>query len=406
LTFTADLSGYDSYQWIETGSGTVSITTTNTKTETFAGTYCYIVRVQNANGCWSAFSDTVSGTVYALPATPVINPVTSVCDGATLTFTTNAVATEYEWVETVSGSAPTTTTLGEISQTDPGVYVYKVRVKDTNGCWSEYSAEVSGEVYSSFAAPVIEPSGTVAICEGDSLTLSAETGFANYTWYNNGILLSSGSTNTIRVSAGNYTVAVVTAEGCTSDISDATTVEIVAYPAKPIITAAGLSADKVVWRQVGTGIVFEVSNKTDEVIYQWYHGGVALGQGEALSLAAVQITDAGKYSVVARTIKAQCETESDEVDLQIAAAVYVPKLVTPNGNDQNDNLYIKGLAMYPHNELIIVNRWGNEVFRTKDYVNGSWTGDNLPDDTYFYRLKLVDFNGRASETTGYFHLKK
>jgi gliding motility-associated-like protein len=154
--------------------------------------------------------------------------------------------------------------------------------------------------------------------------------------------------------------------------------------------------------------VFEVGNKVDELVYQWYHNGSVIsgGQGEALHLTALRLTDAGLYTVSATTAKAQCTTESDAIELKMKEDVFIPRLLTPNGDGDNDNLFITGLEIYTHNELIIINRWGNEVFRTKDYLNGSWAGGTLPDGVYFYRLRLVEANGYTDVKNGYFHLKK
>jgi gliding motility-associated-like protein len=404
LTFTT-ATGFENYEWV-IGSDVV-VNQSNTITQTTVGTYTYKVRVQDNHGCWSAYSNAVSGTIYALPSKPVINPVSNVCYGGTLTFTTASGYVEYEWKETNSGAVVTSAS-NTISQTNSGTYNYIVRVKNANGCWSEYSDAVSGEVYPAFVTPVIEPSGTVSICAGDELTLTATTGFATYTWYRNGKEIGSGAANTKVISeAGKYTVKVTTSYGCGSGTSEEVTVEVISYPTKPIIAADGLSDGKV-WRRVGMNIVFEVSNRVDTLIYQWYHNGSVIsgGQGEALYLTGLRLTDAGNYTVTAKTQKAGCSTESDNAELIMRDNVYVPRLVTPNSDNENDDLNIKGLEIYPRNELIIINRWGNEVFRTRDYVNGSWKGDNLPDGVYFYKLRLIEANGYTEEMTGYFHLKR
>jgi gliding motility-associated-like protein len=406
LTF-ATTSGYVQYEWVETtGNGTV-INASNTAVQTAAGSYTYKVRVQNANGCWSEFSNEVSGEIYAVPSKPVIGAVVNVCYGGTLTFTTAAAGVvQYEWTETLGGAVVTNTS-NTISQTNAGTYAYTLRVQNANGCWSGYSDTVSGEIYPSFVMPVISPS-EISICADDEVTLAATSGFAIYAWYHNGNLVETSVSNTYTANeAGIYTVEVETNDGCESGISEGAIIEIIPYPTKPVIKADGLS-DSVVWRKTGMNIVFEVSNKVDALIYQWYHNGtmIAGGQGEALNLASLILNDAGIYTVTATTQKAQCTTESDIVKLIMRSDVFIPRLITPNNDGENDNLTIRGLEIYPHNELIVINRWGNEVFRSKDYVNGTWKGDNLPDGAYFYKLRLIESNGYTEEKTGYFHLKR
>ena len=54
---------------------------------------------------------------------------------------------------------------------------------------------------------------------------------------------------------------------------------------------------------------------------------------------------------------------------------------------------------YFSNELVIFNRWGMVVHETRNYRN-TWRGEDQPDGTYYYALKLDD--GR--EFTGHLTL--
>ncbi len=65
----------------------------------------------------------------------------------------------------------------------------------------------------------------------------------------------------------------------------------------------------------------------------------------------------------------------------------IPNLFTPNGDGINDTFEINGLANFAENELTIVNRWGNEVYRAKGYQN-NWTGEGLNEGTYYYLLRV------------------
>jgi gliding motility-associated-like protein len=70
-----------------------------------------------------------------------------------------------------------------------------------------------------------------------------------------------------------------------------------------------------------------------------------------------------------------------------AVYIVVPTLFTPNGDGKNDVFEIVGLDKYTENELIIVNRWGNEIYRQHNYSN-TWTGDGLSEGTYYYLLRV------------------
>jgi gliding motility-associated-like protein/uncharacterized repeat protein (TIGR01451 family) len=67
--------------------------------------------------------------------------------------------------------------------------------------------------------------------------------------------------------------------------------------------------------------------------------------------------------------------------------IKMPTLFTPNGDGVNDTFEIRGLNQFAENELVIVNRWGNEVYRMKNYQN-DWSGISLNEGTYYYLLKV------------------
>jgi len=65
----------------------------------------------------------------------------------------------------------------------------------------------------------------------------------------------------------------------------------------------------------------------------------------------------------------------------------IPNTFTPNGDGKNDTFQIKGRENYDSIDLVIYNRWGDEVFRRNNYQD-DWDGSNLNEGTYYYLLKL------------------
>ncbi|MBI1192259.1 MAG: T9SS type B sorting domain-containing protein [Bacteroidetes bacterium] len=80
---------------------------------------------------------------------------------------------------------------------------------------------------------------------------------------------------------------------------------------------------------------------------------------------------------------------SDVPVLPTVPDLFIPDVITPNGDGFNDEWTITALQAFDQHEIWIINRWEHEVFRTDAYQN-DWNGDNLPDGTYFYILRVFD----------------
>lgn len=73
-------------------------------------------------------------------------------------------------------------------------------------------------------------------------------------------------------------------------------------------------------------------------------------------------------------------------------SLFIPNLFTPNGDGNNDTFEIRGLELFAENDLIIVNRWGNQVYKSDNYRN-DWTGEGLNEGTYYYILRVKERTG-------------
>lgn len=71
--------------------------------------------------------------------------------------------------------------------------------------------------------------------------------------------------------------------------------------------------------------------------------------------------------------------------------LFIPNLFTPNGDGANDKWVIRDLQKFPDNEVVIMNRWGDAVFKKEPYddsFDGKLWGKDLPEGTYYYILKV------------------
>ena len=97
----------------------------------------------------------------------------------------------------------------------------------------------------------------------------------------------------------------------------------------------------------------------------------------------------------------------------IDANVTIPEGFSPNGDNDNDLLIIKGLNVFTKAEIIIFNRNGQIVYESGEGYKNNWDGTNkgvnpslgtaLPEGIYFYVFK---FNGQQRQPiTGNIYIK-
>jgi gliding motility-associated-like protein len=76
-------------------------------------------------------------------------------------------------------------------------------------------------------------------------------------------------------------------------------------------------------------------------------------------------------------------------------ALFIPNVITPNGDFRNDQFVIKNLP--DKFKLTILGRWGTEIFTTTD-KNKMWpekpATDNITEGLYFYVLQITQPEGK------------
>ena len=102
-------------------------------------------------------------------------------------------------------------------------------------------------------------------------------------------------------------------------------------------------------------------------------------------------------------IKVNGMTDTARVVMEInCIPCVIPNGISPNGDVTNQFFVIDCITNYPGNELTIFNRWGNEVYHSKNYQNNwdaKYQGKDLPDGTYFYHIQFND--GVTKDKSGY-----
>jgi len=92
------------------------------------------------------------------------------------------------------------------------------------------------------------------------------------------------------------------------------------------------------------------------------------------------------------------DIDKDGVPDYIDPDFFVPEGISPNGDGINDQLYVRGLKskVFTNPQIIVVNRWGQEVFNSGIGYKNDWdgkatqTGQTLPDGVYYLIFKYAD----------------
>ncbi|MFK7102238.1 gliding motility-associated C-terminal domain-containing protein [Flavobacterium oreochromis] len=79
--------------------------------------------------------------------------------------------------------------------------------------------------------------------------------------------------------------------------------------------------------------------------------------------------------------------------------------VSKSRNEKNDKLFIRGIDLFPNNNITIYNRYGNEIYYKEHYINeNGWDGNNSESGTYFYILSFRTQNGETQTRKGFIQL--
>ena len=219
------------------------------------------------------YSTIGTGTVYetstwtiGTTTTPSLN--TKVLAAAGITYVQNQLATGYVNFGFVGGSTSLQSIYGYNNTT------YSVRL----------------EISYNPPAPTatITTTGNTTFCQGNSVTLNANTGTGlSYQWKNNGSNISGTNSSYTASSSGSYTVQVTNSSGCAS-ISNPTIVTSNSLPVATLSNTGSLTFCQ-------GGSVTLNTNLGSGLTYQWKKNGVIIS---GITTSSYIATTTGSYTVV------------------------------------------------------------------------------------------------------------
>ena len=150
----------------------------------------------------------------------------------------------------------------------------------------------------------------------------------------------------------------------------------------------GINSDTI---NQGEETTIFVIDAVDTYMYEWSDGS----SDEEITVSPEETTT---YSVTI-TDEMGC-TSTDEITIVVRlpecddSDVFLPTAFSPNGDGVNDVLFLRS-NFIDAMELTIFNRWGEEVFVSKDQSlgwDGTYKGEMLAPDVYAYTLRVICIN--------------
>lgn len=405
----------------------------------------YTVEADDGN-CPSGASASFSNAAQTPPpVVPVVSTAQSTCtsDG---TATINNYDANLTYIFTPTG--PSVGGGGLISGMVAGTS-YTVDVSD-GSCNSGQSASFS--VSAQLATPVAVVSGSLTYCTGENTTLTASGGIG-YDWTDAGGT-SIGSSASVTVTQGTYTVTVVNSDGCsdteTVTVTEASSLTITIAGTlsfcpgeNTVLTASGgtsylwsngSTTASITVTQAGTydvtGTTGGCSGVASETVTELTTIPVNLGTDISVCEDSVVVLDAGSgyasyvwdsgettqaitpltsgsYSVTAVHANGCSESASvnvvfNECIVEEDFTVYIPNAFTPNSDRDNDVFRIYSTNVLEL-ELRIFNRWGEQIFINRG-VNSTWDGTyklaEVEQGVYAYMVDILLQSGYTQTYRG------
>jgi gliding motility-associated-like protein len=375
-----------------------------------AGQYIVTVTGTGCGGMAISAKDTIIVTVNMTGTIQLAHPADiTVCAGASIPLTATAISgtvTSYNWSgpNGYNQANVQNPTIGNAQVIHTGQYIVIATGKGCGGVTLIAMDTIHVTVNANPVVNLIVPP-LLPACPGDNvpLAVNAITG-ATYLWTGPNNFMDTARNTVIpavtSVKQGTYTVTVKVA-GCapgTFVIATATT----QLNLKTGGTLSGISDQKICeGEQVQLSAVVSGSANA----YKWTaSNGTVISVLITASIPQFTIADTGTYLL---QVDFGCAglNASEKFNLQLqdknichpVASYYMPTAFSPNGDGQNDVLYVYGKSIAQIN-LSIYDRWGALVFSTNSLSvgwDGTYKGALLNTSVFAYKLNIQFTDGSA-----------
>lgn len=371
-------SGTVTYSWMDDAGHTATLLAP-TFIYTAGGTYHMQLKATPALCPFLADSITKPVIIEAPVATIAAAQGTVLCEGSTLQLVASGGDT-YTWYG--DGMAIAGQTGNTLAVTSGGSYA--VVAHTSNGCSSDPSAPVAVTAISKPVAAFSVGSGCAdAPIAFTNQSIVTGSGTVAYAWKDDAGHTSTALSPSFTYASGNYNMQLTVTPALCPALATTTGQ---AFPVGTPVPGVTLPEVNTV---ANSGVTLD-ARSIPGASYEWT-------PATGLSSTTVQhpqasLTADQTYHIYMVQPSGCNTTDTLLVRVRGNDHVFIPNVITPNGDGANDKFVIVGIEKYPGSGLRIFNRWGNLVYRSDNYDN-TWDGNGLNPGTYYYDLKLNTGNG-------------
>ncbi|MDG1147002.1 MAG: gliding motility-associated C-terminal domain-containing protein [Crocinitomicaceae bacterium] len=378
-------TGSDAYLWDFGNGDTTSIVFEPVVTFDSVGVYDVFLYVTDSI---CLITDTAQITITALDSLSLSTTVDQeLCNPTPINLIayTNGTATNYIWSSDINFSDTLNADLSDsvyvVTPVEAGTYYVQV---------SNAACSMIDSVAVEFIGSNLFLDGNTSVCLGDTVTITATNSnpdlMFTYSWSSDSILITPSTVNTIDAvpSVSQYLyVSALSSTGCL--VEDSIFVNV-GYLSDTSVVASASSYT------VPEGEEVTLYGQPDGMSYTW-SSTTLIGDPNAQN-PTVEVSTSTLFTL---SVTDGICVRSDTVLVKVYGFicddpfVYIPNAFSPNGDNENDVLYVRGAAV---KKMVfrIYNRWGELVFESFNRLNGwdgQFRGKQLDPDVYDYYLKVT-----------------
>ncbi|WP_194774678.1 T9SS type B sorting domain-containing protein [Pararhodonellum marinum] len=110
--------------------------------------------------------------------------------------------------------------------------------------------------------------------------------------------------------------------------------------------------------------------------------------------------------VVAESEERDLDPSNNEgIDRNQILPLFIPNVFKPDNDGKNETFRIRAIDQFQKIKLIVLNRWGDQVYESLDYKN-DWDADGLNGGTYYYILETESESGESQTHKGWVQVIK